>query len=167
MAKNYIKTSKKQIVEWAQSNLNECFLGVDASEMSTHCWRCGHNDRPLERCHVIPASLKGEDIPSNYRLLCNDCHHEAPNVNDPNEMDDWIKRTCVPTYNTFWEIRKTVKKVASETIDGTIRHFGHKGLNDSTRKWVEKKASTHPLMTKLTGKLGPFYNDYLHKPFEK
>ena len=67
--------------------IDECGYGVDASEMDTHCWRCGY-ERYTERCHVIPDALDGEDTPSNYRLLCPDCHIEAPNVNDPNEMDN-------------------------------------------------------------------------------
>ena len=52
-----MKTTKKQIVEWGMANINECGYGVDASEMSSRCWRCGY-ERETERCHVIPKSLE-------------------------------------------------------------------------------------------------------------
>ena len=129
-----IKTTKKQIIEWGMSNIDECGYGVDASEMNTRCWRCGY-ERNTERCHVIPHSLEGDDVPSNYRLLCHDCHHEAPNVNDPNEMDNWIRRTNVGLYDTFWKIRELV----SEIYEDTSIHFGHSGMNTSTKEWAAKK----------------------------
>ena len=130
-----IKTTKKQIIEWGRKNINECGYGVDASEMHSHCWRCGHNDQNTERCHVIPAALGGEDIPSNYRLLCNRCHHEAPNVNDPDEMDKWIRRTNIGVYNIFWHVRESL----GNAIEETTRHWGHNKLNASTEEWVENK----------------------------
>lgn len=129
-----MKTTKKQIVEWGITNINECGYGVDASEMSSRCWRCGY-ERETERCHVIPKSLGGPDIPSNYRLLCHDCHHEAPNVNDPNAMDDWIRETCAPFYDTYWKIRN----ITEDVIKDTSWHFGHSDLNESTKKWVAKE----------------------------
>jgi 5-methylcytosine-specific restriction endonuclease McrA len=128
------KTTKKQIVEWAIRNLDECGMGCDANEYHRRCWRCGYV-RNTERCHVIPHSLGGPDEPHNYRLLCNDCHQEAPNVDSPTAMDEWIRDTSVSTYDTFWEIRKVTKSV----MDKTSIHFGHKGLNHSTREWVLKE----------------------------
>jgi len=124
-------TTKKQIVEWAMANICELEYGVDASEMDTHCWRCGY-ERYTERCHVIPDALDGEDTPSNYRLLCPDCHLEAPNVNDPDEMDNWIRRTNVGTYERFWEVRNLYNEIYSKTIV----HWGEGNINPSTRKWM-------------------------------
>ena len=124
-------TTKKQIVEWAMANINELDYGVDRSEMDTHCWRCGH-ERYTERCHVIPDALDGEDTPSNYRLLCSECHLEAPNVNDPDEMDKWIRRTNVGTYERFWEVRKLYNEISSKTII----HWGEGNINPSTQKWI-------------------------------
>tara|TARA_B100001113_G_C20765968_1_gene473057 strand:+ start:42 stop:521 length:480 start_codon:yes stop_codon:yes gene_type:complete len=134
MKRKSIKTSKKQIIEWGKKNIDECGYGVDMNEMNTRCWRCGY-ERETERCHVIPHSLGGEDTPSNFRLLCNECHHEAPNVNDPEEMDNWIRRTNVGEYDTFWEIREIFDDVYKETSI----HFGHMGMNISTKSWFEKK----------------------------
>jgi len=132
-----MKTTKKQIVEWGMRNIDECGYGVEASDMDTRCWRCGY-ERTTERCHVIPKSLNGPDVPSNYRLLCHDCHLENPNVNDPTEMDKWIRRTCVPTYDTFWRYREA-KYLLQEIQSNTIIHFGEKETSAATKKWVIEK----------------------------
>jgi len=129
-----IKTTKKQIAEWADSNLSELDMGADAADFLTHCWRCGHDDKPLERCHVIPDALGGEDTPSNFRLLCNACHLEAPNVNDPKAMDEWIKATKLAGYNVFWNFRKII----DEVYDEAINHWGQK-LNKSTENWISNR----------------------------
>jgi hypothetical protein len=105
------KTTKKQIVEWAIRNLDECGMGCDADEY--------------------------HDEPYNYRLLCSECHQEAPNVADPSAMDKWIRDTSVPTYDTFWEMRGIMESIMKKTST----HFGHKGINGSTKEWVIKEFS--------------------------
>ena len=156
-----IKTTKEQIVKWGQNNIDEVGYGCDVAEMSTHCWRCGHSDVATERCHVIPDALGGEDTPSNFVLLCNACHKEGPNVNDPMEMENWIRRTCVPSYNTFWKIRE----VANEVFDQTTWHFGVNKLNESTKQWASKT-----FLEKVSQKLQlPIwvFKDWVTKPLNK
>ena len=133
MSKN-IKTTNSQIVEWGMKNIDEVGFPVDASEMDTRCWRCGY-ERPTERCHVIPDALGGEDKPSQYRLLCNDCHLENPNVNDPNAMDEWIRSTGVGVYDTFWRIRE----IWDSVWEDVTFHWGEKHLSNSTKEWMAKE----------------------------
>jgi hypothetical protein len=128
-----MKTTKKQIVDWGMKNIDECGYGVDASEMDTHCWRCGY-ERHTEKCHVVPHSLGGEDKPYNYRLFCHDCHLEQPNVNDYKATDEWVRRTCVGTYNTFWKHRENFWR----TYLKTTSHWGEK-INQETAKWIKDK----------------------------
>ena len=98
-----IKTTIRQAVDYWSKIVDECELSVDWAEADTHCWRCGC-EKGLERCHIIPDSLGGEDSPSNIVLLCKRCHIDGPNVTDPEIMWDWIKAYSVPFYNTFWGI---------------------------------------------------------------
>lgn len=129
-----IKTTKKQIAKWGASNLNELNMGADAADFLTHCWRCGHDNEPTERCHVIPDALGGEDVSSNFRLLCKGCHLEAPNVNDPKAMDEWIKTTKLSGYNVFWNLRKIINEVYGEVT----HHWGEE-INQSTSNWAVEK----------------------------
>ena len=48
--------------------------------------RCG-----LERCHIIAASIGGSLEPSNFLLLCHECHVEAPMTADAKFLLDWAK----------------------------------------------------------------------------
>jgi hypothetical protein len=114
--KGSIKTTIKQISKYWNGKVSETDLNFDWSESETHCWNCGDNKyrkskktASLERCHIIPRSLKGKDIPSNFVLLCKECHKEAPNTTNPNDMWDWIKSNYMPFsfYGTY-TIRKAL-----------------------------------------------------------
>ena len=96
-----IKTTISQAVDYWSRRIDECGLSVDWSEAHTHCWRCGC-EKNLERCHIIPDSLGGEDAPHNIVLLCKRCHVDGPNVTDSQVMWDWIRAYGVPLYETFW-----------------------------------------------------------------
>ena len=98
-----IKTTISQAADYWSRRIDECGLGVDWSEAHTHCWRCGC-EKNLERCHIIPDCLGGEDAPHNIVLLCKRCHVDGPNVTDPEIMWDWIRAYSVPLYETFWSI---------------------------------------------------------------
>ena len=134
-----MKTSKKQIVEWCQSNISEIGYPVDAAEMDKRCFRCAE-ERHTERCHVIPKSLGGVDEPKNYRLLCSECHEEAPNVKDYKAMDKWIISSAKQwnpdlMYNVYWKNRK----IFENTLEDTSIHFGHGKMNQSTKDWLIEK----------------------------
>ena len=98
-----IKTTIAQAVDYWTPRVDECDLSVDWAEADSRCWRCGC-ERNLQRCHIVPDSLGGEDAPCNIVLLCKRCHADAPNVKDPEIMWDWIKAYKVPFYDTFWGI---------------------------------------------------------------
>lgn len=97
---NYIKTKPEEIVQYWNSHIDESELSVDFKEAHERCWRCGYK-RKLERCHIIPRSLRGEDIPSNFVLLCKKCHLENPNISDPDIMWDWLKAYKASIYDSF------------------------------------------------------------------
>jgi len=110
MNKKLIKTSIEEIANyWKKNNtISETQLNFDWCDAHTHCWNCGDNkysesDRVrLERAHIIPESLGGDDIPSNYVLLCKECHRQAPNTCDKENMWEWIKenKKSISFYNT-------------------------------------------------------------------
>lgn len=158
MSRPKIKTSKKQIVEYWAQHVDESDLSVDFAEAEELCWRCGCK-RSLERCHIIPYSLGGEDTPSNFVLLCKRCHLDNPNVMDQEIMWDWLKAYKVSLYDTFWNIQgieeyekiysvsfqkeldkrnisvrnfDEIDQILKEQIANTSYHFGDPHLNIAT-----------------------------------
>ena len=101
-----IKTTKRNIIDYWIQYIDECGMNFDWAEADTICWRCGC-ERKLQRCHIIPDSLGGKDEPSNFVLLCAECHQEAPNVEDKQFMWDWIKSF----YSPFYNIKEFIKRV--------------------------------------------------------
>lgn len=150
-----IKTTITNAVEYWSQYVDECDLSVDWAEAETHCWRCGC-EKHLERCHIVPDSLGGEDTPKNIVLLCKRCHAEGPNVTDPDIMWDWIKAYKVPFYETFWQIRGEkeyefiYKKKISEEIQDILDQCGKSSSDAEVEavlaqciKSVSKEASIH------------------------
>lgn len=156
MKRKNIKTSIKEIIEYWFSRVDECELSVDASEAHERCWRCGC-EKSLERCHIIPDSLGGEDKPSNLVLLCHRCHLENPNVMEPEIMWDWLRAYKTLFYDTFWVIQgmkeyefiygkslreeiesrnikdiDSFKEMFEKEIENTTFHYGHPYLNSAT-----------------------------------
>lgn len=146
-----MKTTKKQIVDWCMRNIDECGYPVDATEMNTHCFRCGY-ERGTERAHTVHWSTlnfdEKYDSPEYYRLLCSECHEEAPNVAEPEHlewpnhhsiMDNWIIESAKKFnphfyYDVYWEVRDKVVEISSKL--GT---HGFNGLNKATLEWAKKQ----------------------------
>jgi hypothetical protein len=99
-----IQTTVTQIVNYWKEHLSDHMIGVEWEDAQEYCWRCACKCR-LQRCHIIPDSLGGKDEPSNMVLLCETCHSEGPNVDDPEVMWDWISAYSVPFYDSFWIIQ--------------------------------------------------------------
>lgn len=149
------RTPLREIVEYWSTREAECGLGVDWTEAHERCWRCGYKSS-LQRCHIIPRSLRGFKEPSNLVLLCIRCHREAPNVNDPRFMWIWLRTTCTPLYDFYLMIRGIqefekmfgrkpfintdliqinrglLDQLVGEEMDKAIIHFGVGRLNPST-----------------------------------
>lgn len=103
-----IKTTIGEIVDYWMRHEEECGLSVDWAEAHERCWRCGCK-RGLQRCHIVPHALGGEDAPSNLVLLCGRCHLDNPNVADTEVMWDWIRAYGVSFYDTFWNIHGMIE----------------------------------------------------------
>ena len=155
-----MKTTKKQIVDWCQENIEECGYPVDGEVMNTHCFRCGY-ERHTERAHTVHWSTlnfdEKYDSPEYYRLLCSECHEEAPNIGQDeyidwpyrhfvkmereciSEMDKWIIESAKKFnphlyYNVYWVFRDKIAEISSKL--GT---HGFNGLNQATLEWAEKQ----------------------------
>lgn len=90
MSKNQTYTKKEEIIDYWIGKIEETELNFDWCDASSVCWNCGCK-RKTQRCHIVPFSLKGEDEPSNFVLLCNVCHLNAPNCSNSKTMWDWIR----------------------------------------------------------------------------
>lgn len=96
-----LKTTKQEIANYWKDRIDAKGVSVAFAQASTHCWRCGVRKR-LDRCHIIPHAKGGEDIPSNYILLCKHCHVDNPNLDDSSIIWDWLAAYALHTERPFW-----------------------------------------------------------------
>lgn len=139
-----IKTSKDEICEYWFSRIDESDLSVDASEALERCWRCG-SERSLERCHIIPRSLGGEDVSSNYVLLCKRCHLENPNVYDPEIMWDWLKAYKENHYGRFWINRalEEYERIYKREFKDDIAPFNQYLTDEEAKEFLDEELDNY------------------------
>lgn len=154
-----MEITHREIVDYWARHQHECGLSVDWAEAEKLCWRCAHK-RNLQRCHIIPRALGGEEIPSNLVLLCAQCHAEAPNVADHNFMWVWLRAHAVPFYGTYWQERgireyefiygepplseiqnlddfmQQLPDILEEILPKTSTHWGQGKINPATWAWA-------------------------------
>lgn len=160
MHRNLDLPSKSQIFEYWKDRLLDKGVFIDWGEPS--CWVCGfHYDAkydirrpdasweeilrcwekiPLQRCHIIPRSLKGPDSPENLFLMCRECHDLAPNTSIPEIFFEWVQ-------SQHWTNRERVKMTqALKTFSVPKRDYRKlvKTMNSPVfRAWAETKSGRH------------------------
>ena len=136
-----IKTTKEQIIEYWSGRVHEWDLSIDFSEAGERCWRCAYKTK-LERCHIVPHSLGGPDMPNNYVLLCKLCHAEGPNVEDSEFFWDWLKAHKASFYDTYWIIRgmQEYEFVYKKSFEKELEELGPLDLSQQdVNELVQKK----------------------------
>lgn len=113
--KDKVILSDGEIVE-GKNKPDKDYEWVVHSNYEPCCWGCGlpaiskleenndsinENDLPLiwndrnvthklQRCHIKPRSLGGEDTPDNLFLLCAKCHEESPDTTNSRTFFRWV-----------------------------------------------------------------------------
>ena len=119
------------IVEYWLSNETPWGGFIDFNEPS--CFACGYfksedshssgwtswekaSKKGLEKAHVVPYALDGSNEPSNFVLLCKQCHRLAPNVGTPQAMFDWMSRSPKSFFSTHWNELALYKSLAHSLV---------------------------------------------------
>jgi len=151
----------EEIRAYWMARVDESDMGCDWSEALERCWRCsrkGRRGKALQRCHIVPRSIGGQDVPSNYVLLCRWCHDEAPNVPDASYMWQWIRETHAPFYDQheterWWTVARRIEidlllvdwLKALQLLRQCGRHLPQENgytLTEGTIEWILRNAGT-------------------------
>lgn len=128
-----------------------CFAcGFDAvgCDVSAEGWD-GWEAAALDRCHLIPRALGGDESPANLVLLCRRCHRDAPNVGDPTYMLRWIAER-ESHFAHMWAFIGSVYERAG--LRSTIDTFSNAELDQSNRVFRD-------LLRHWTGSHGGYMTD--------
>ncbi|MBZ5486904.1 HNH endonuclease [Halomonas aquamarina] len=67
------------------------------------CWCCGSQGYQ-ESAHIIPHSLGGQSTPSNFFLLCHECHVRSPDFAIAKPFIDYINEYAVSCTDLIVEV---------------------------------------------------------------
>ncbi|MBT1868804.1 HNH endonuclease [Enterobacter mori] len=102
------------------------------------CVCCGRESSKLERAHIIPHSLGGNNDVSNYILLCSKCHRESPDIANESAFIEWMNYQPTEMESLLRLIQQEMDKYNKET-QMTVNEIFIK----ETFSELFKKAGTH------------------------
>lgn len=92
----------------------------------------------LNRCHIVPRSIGGSERAENLFLLCEKCHLESPDTDNPKNFFLWVyeRRIKEPCFNGF---------VISEIVNGFLNACKRKNKDPKTfcKSKMKDKISCH------------------------
>jgi hypothetical protein len=163
-----IRTKKTEIARyWLETPIGlerlpgNCAIGA---ELEPCCFACGFDAArrgissegwgaweraALDRCHLVPRRLGGDESPSNLVLLCRRCHRDAPNVGDAIYMLRWIAER-ESWFADMWTFLRSAFDRAG--LHDTVDTFSSAELDDSGRVVRE-------LLRDWTGSHGGYVTD--------
>ena len=116
-------------------------------------WNSKETRHLLNRCHIVPGSLGGEDEPSNLFLMCSECHRLSPDTIYPSAFFKWVVQhrkqmlfgKLHPNY-ALEQIDESLKQDYNVTLIELLHKIHDLGGDDKIKdlnKFLEKRISTH------------------------
>ena len=91
-----------------------CEARVYEEEDLVKIWSDKKTLSKLNRCHIVPASLGGEDAPENLFLMCSSCHYISPDTKNRDAFFRWVYKQREAMFNGGPNIETTLKDVDEE-----------------------------------------------------
>jgi len=124
----------------------------------------------LNRCHIVPASLDGEDRPENLFLMCESCHILSPDSRNKEGFFRWVYRQRQSMDMGRESVEETMRLVNNELVDRGLptseEMFAQRpnmNMNDG-ESYLRSRVSTHG--SKLaTSSLIVAFADWIEKEY--
>lgn len=127
----------------------KCEHSFYTSEDEKLLWSDKKVKSKLNRCHILPAALGGEDSPKNLFLMCESCHFLSPDSRNKEGFFRWVYRQRKKMDMGQTSFEETMKLVDEELNDrGLPKHLDiikqcpNIKLNNA-EEYIPSKISTH------------------------
>jgi len=111
------------------------------------CQCCGTHKKKwdkLERAHIVPDSIGGENIASNYLLLCSECHKNLPDINNREYLLQYVEDYLGDYIEEFSKkIKKYIQesKITNEELETMCYEMTNN--KEKTREYLMENMSRH------------------------
>lgn len=180
------RINHNKIVEyWSAEECNKYmgYIYIYSDEKdSPRCQCCGLEKKQwsrLERAHIIADSLGGENIASNYFLLCKECHKNMPDINNREYIIKYVEMYTadylITLHTKFNEYignsgitDEELNKMLIELSGGNKEEIKKYFMNNMTHGGDAIGLSSIRKIPKMLGALDMFYKDKIrHEELEK
>ena len=116
-------------------------------------WNSRETRSKLNRCHILPGALGGEDAPHNLFLMCEECHHLSPDTKYPSAFFKWVVErrkqmlwgTWHPNY-ILQQVEALLKRdydIGLTELLERIAELGEYRELESLREFIDGRVGTH------------------------
>lgn len=142
------------VIDWGEASCQACSYYPQAHTRYDGDPASWEKAAFLERAHIVPKSLGGDDDVSNFLLLCKRCHEDAPDTSERAAMLAWADRRG---HHGWLGVKQSFEDAAAAGVTpeamravlsslDVSTHFGGKGsrLSAGTIEVVLDKAARSP-----------------------
>ena len=102
IAENYalkedIRISVKHFIDWGEPCCWACgyydinkVKETDYKSSDQNVFSCWNRAAYLEKCHIIPHSISGDNTAGNFVLMCKKCHRDSPDTSSYEAFQVWF-----------------------------------------------------------------------------
>ena len=131
IVKRYVQGNNRKVIvdvcDWGEPCCWACGKykrsgDYDYKKSDKNVYACWNRVKFLQKAHIIPFSITGDDSPENFVLLCQECHKNNPNTTSLKAYQTWLNSVEHWTNNIIQEYKKSLC-VYGLTPEGTEKIF--------------------------------------------
>lgn len=117
MTRSSMPTPSRIVKHWSGRLINVHRKMDDISDCETCCFACGFQfEHVLQRCHILPVNLGGDNSPENLHMLCHMCHIQSEELFGRAYWDWFSQQTLVKAYECVGQHRERRAANLSKSI---------------------------------------------------
>lgn len=140
------KVKIKTLVDWGEPSCWACGFYEFGTSESKNIFTRWNDAKFLEKCHIVPSCLGGDESPDNMFLMCGECHKESPDHADKDSFQQWLNYKSKSSYFHEMHTMKIEKALNVYGINESdcLNFLDDKIIKDRFFEYMKENATVVP-----------------------
>ena len=154
LKENESKNPELVITDWGEPSCRACGKPARLKENASYVewkqtnnyekiWNSKEVEHSLQKCHIVPRALQGEDEPHNLFMLCSSCHCESPDTTNESTFIRWVYRirkkysSGIPNCSTIAnKLSEELESRGLPSFEEAMNIIESSKMADEHKKWL-------------------------------